>query len=284
MRERSRDLYLCGGTQSSGSTLISWCFLQRHDMDGILDADNDLLTDISTEWGRPLTWYKTTISCFRLSELMDHYRDAGWHVHPLLVVRDVRHVWASLCKKSYGRNGITAEDPPLRTRLRRFKEDWELFRRNGWPMIRYETFVAEPVQVLRFVCAQLALPWDEAMLTWPKDVSDVAGTKHGNQTFRDTRGQGLLDSIRPGNDTLKPGAIPPADLEWLEREFAEFNRENGYPNQLKSGQSPADGCDRAIPSFELTRRHKWEIRRKPIRWFMHSLGFRSDSQNLPAGK
>jgi hypothetical protein len=284
MREKSRDLYLCGGTQSSGSTLISWCFLQRRDMDGILDADNDLLTDISSDWGRPLTWYKTTISCFRLSELMTHYQDAGWRVHPLLVVRDVRHVWASLCRKSYGRNGITAEDPPLRTRLRRFKEDWELFRRSGWPMIRYETFVAEPVQVLRFVCSQLALPWDEAMLTWPKDVSEIAGTKHGNQTFRDTRGQGLLDSIRPSSDELKPGSIPPADLDWLESEFAEFNRENGYPEQLRVGWSPADGSDRAIPSFEMTRRHKWEIRRKPIRWFMHSLGFRGQSRRLSAGK
>lgn len=284
MRERSRDLYLCGGTQSSGSTLISWCFLQRHDMDGILDADNDLLANIPDDWGRPLTWYKTTISCFRLSELTTHYRDAGWHVHPLLVVRDVRHVWASLCKKSYGRNGITAEDPPLRMRLRRFKEDWELFCRNGWPMIRYETFVAEPVPVLRFVCSQLALPWDEAMLTWPKNVSDIASTKHGNQTFRESRGQGLLQSIRPSSEELKPGAIPPADLEWIEQEFAEFNRENGYPDRLSVAGSSADGSDRAIPSFEMTRRHKWEMRRKPIRWFMHSLGFRGQLHKLPAAK
>ncbi|MBI3468445.1 MAG: hypothetical protein HY000_36040 [Planctomycetes bacterium] len=274
MREGIRELYLCAGTQSSGSTLISWCFLQRRDMNGVLDADNDVLTDIPTHWGQPSTWYKTTISCFRMSELMSHYQEAGWNVNPLVVVRDVRHVWASLCKKRYARNGTTAEDPPLRLRLRRFREDWELFRRNGWPMIGFEAFVSEPVQVLRHVCAQLALAWDDGVLTWPKDPSDIARTKHGNQTFRQSRGRGLLQSLKPSSDELKPGAIPPADLEWLETEFAEFNRENGYPDHIPVRPSPAIGTPRAIPSFVSTRRLKWELRRKPLRWLMHSLGFR----------
>jgi hypothetical protein len=38
-----KTLYLCGAPQSSGSSLISWCFLQRGDTDGVLDARNDLL-------------------------------------------------------------------------------------------------------------------------------------------------------------------------------------------------------------------------------------------------
>lgn len=283
MRDTTRDLYLCGGTQSSGSTLISWCFLQRSDMDGILDADNDLLANIPFQWGRPNTWYKTTISCFRMSELMAHFEDAGWRVHPLLVVRDVRQVWSSLCRKPYGRNGITAEDPPLRLRLRRFKEDWELFRRRGWPMIRYETFVAEPVEVLRFVCSQLELHWDEAMLKWPKDPEAIASTKHGNQTFRQTRGEGLLQSIKPGSDELRPGAIPDSELKWLELEFAEFNQENGYPEHVPMVPTAGVGNGRAVPNFESTRRHKWEMRRKPLRWFMHSIGFRGQLHQ-PAAK
>jgi hypothetical protein len=253
-------------------------------MDGILDADNDLLADIPVHWGCPNTWYKTTISCFRMSELKAHFEDAGWRVHPLLVVRDVRQVWASLCRKSYGRNGITAEDPPLRLRLRRFKEDWQHFRRNGWPMIRYETFVAEPVEVLRFVCSQLELHWDEAMLTWPKDPVDIASTKHGNQTFRQTRGQGLLHSIKQNSEELKPGAIPQVDLEWLESEFAEFNQENGYPDRVHVSPVSTMVAGRAIPSFESTRRHKWEMRRKPLRWFMHSIGFRDRAHRVPASK
>ena len=275
MRERNRELYLCGGTQSSGSTLISWCFLQRQDMNGVLDGDNDLLTEIPPHWGQPRTWYKTTISCFRVSELMSHYEDAGWTVHPLLVVRDVRHVWASLSKKPYGRNGITAEDSPLRMRLRRFKEDWEMFVRHGWPMIRYESFVAHPTEVLKSTCAQLGLEWDQTMVVWSKSSYDIASTKHGNQTFRETRGRGLLESIKTGSESPRLGSIPPADLEWLETEFREFNRHNGYPSELTRDVPAPAGSARAIPSFEMTRRHKWEIRRKPLRWFIHSLGFRT---------
>ena len=43
MAAREKALILCGGLQSSGTTLISYCFLQRGDTDGVLDADNDLL-------------------------------------------------------------------------------------------------------------------------------------------------------------------------------------------------------------------------------------------------
>ena len=106
-------LILCGGLQSSGTTLVSYCFLQRGDTNGVLDADNDLLPAIDPRLAQPFAWYKTTISCFRLSEIAEHYRDAGWNVRTLLVLRDLRAVWASLRGKSYGRNGITAEDPPL---------------------------------------------------------------------------------------------------------------------------------------------------------------------------
>ena len=119
MAKARRILYLAAGLQSSGSTLVSWCFLQRPDMNGFLDADHDLLRDIPQDIGTPLAWFKMTISCFRLSEMAAHYEDAGWDVRPLLIVRDVRHVWNSLCRKPYGRNGTTAEDPPLRARMRR---------------------------------------------------------------------------------------------------------------------------------------------------------------------
>lgn len=50
MSRQNRVLLLCGGLQSSGSTVISWCFLQRPDTDGFLDADNDLLPPILTKW------------------------------------------------------------------------------------------------------------------------------------------------------------------------------------------------------------------------------------------
>lgn len=278
----NRALFLCGAPQSSGSTLISWCFLQRRDMNGVLDARTDLLRDIPTHIGQPFTWCKTTISAFRMRELVPYYQDAGWTVRPLLVLRDVRHVWASLCLKPYGRNGTTAEDPPLRLRLRRFKEDWEYFRGQGGVMIRYESFLAAPERVLRDACTDLGLAWDDAMLTWPKERSQIADTKYGNRTFRATRGRGLLDSLRSSPDTLSPGAIPTADLEWLEAEFAEFNAANNYPAQLAIARSRTDG-ERSVPSYEVTRRYTWDSRRKPLRSFMHRLGFRGRIREAVAG-
>ncbi len=46
-----KSLLLCGGLQSSGTTLISYCFLQRGDTDGVLDADNDLLPALDPQSG-----------------------------------------------------------------------------------------------------------------------------------------------------------------------------------------------------------------------------------------
>ena len=97
---RKKALILCGGLQSGGTTLVSYCFLQRADTDGVLDADNDLLPTLDPNLARPFAWYKTTISSFRLSEIADHYRDAGWNVRTLLVLRDLRSVWASLRREA----------------------------------------------------------------------------------------------------------------------------------------------------------------------------------------
>jgi hypothetical protein len=271
MIEPARVLHLCAGTQSSGSTLVSWCFLQRADMNGVLDGENDLLP-VPPSVAGAFVWYKTTISCFRLSELIAHYQDEGWSVRPLLVVRDVRRVWASLSRKHYGRNGTTAEDPPLRLRLRRFKEDWELFRREHRPMVRYEDMMAEPEKTLRATCTQLQLPWDDAMLTWPKDPKLIASTRHGNETFHASLGQGLRQSIRTPGARGETIDIPPADLEWLESEFREFNAVNGYPSRLEVSRDGSNGRHRAVPNFQVTRRYKWEIRRKPFRWLLSSFG------------
>ena len=38
----------------------------------------DLLPALDPRLARPIAWYKTTISCFRLGEIVRHYRDAGW--------------------------------------------------------------------------------------------------------------------------------------------------------------------------------------------------------------
>jgi hypothetical protein len=240
-------------------------------MDGVLDGATDLLPPLDPGLGRPLAWYKTTIACFRLCEVADHYRDQGWDVHPLLIVRDVRKIWESLVKKTYGLNGITAEDPPLRMRLNRFLDDWERFRAEDWPILRYEQLVEHPRRALEAACDRLDLPWDEAMFTWPKQHEDVADAQRGNKTFWNTRGSNLLDTLASYADQPKTLAVPAADLVWLESRFREFNMANGYPLHV---ELPASGAVASPPpSFAATRRYRWETMRKPFRQLLLMLGF-----------
>jgi hypothetical protein len=268
-----KALVLCGGLQSSGTTLVSYCFLQRGDTDGVLDADNDLLPALDPQLARPFAWYKTTISSFRLSEIAQHYRDAGWDVRTLLVLRDLRAVWASLRKKSYGRNGITAEDPPLRLRVRRFIDDWRNAAATGTVLMRYEDFVRTPESTLQQVCDQLDLPWDPAMLVWPKAAERIADRKNGNGSFWNSRGASLLDTLAQYREKPAPQALPGAELEWLESEFRDFNKVSGYPLHW-SGAATDELAGVAVhePRFEVTRRYKWETAQKPFRWLLSRLG------------
>ena len=257
MGHAPKPLYLCAGLQSSGSTIVSWCFLQRADMDGVFDARNDVLPEIPPV-STPLAWCKITISSFRFSEMKAHYEDEGFEVRPLLVVRDVRAVFNSIVKKHYGSNGITAEEPPLRMRLRRFKEDWELFRDRGWPTIRYEALVVDPEPTLRRACDDMGLAWDEAIMTWPKRKDQIAAPRHGSPTFRQSLGSTFKETVKPPLADLRVANIPPEDLDWLEKEFAEFNRAFGYVEHAP----PAPGLSwegrerRAVPRWENTRRFR----------------------------
>jgi len=255
-----RTLYLCAGTQSSGSTLISWCFLQRHDMDGVLDARFDHLPSVPEKLSAPLPWVKFTIACFRFSEVMSHFEDEGFRVKPLLVVRDVRSVFNSLIQKKYGRNGITADDPPIRLRLRRFLEDWRMFRERNWPILKYEDFTQDAVGHLQKSCAAFDLAWDDAMARWPKKLEQIADPGFGNETFVLSRGSSLQATIKPSLANIKTDHTPPGDLEWMEREFAEMNTAMGYPAHVPPTASHSLG-ERAVPRFENTRRYE-RLRRK----------------------
>lgn len=248
----SRILHLCGGLQSSGSTLVSWCFLQRRDMDGVLDARFDTLPELSPAL-RGGAWCKFTIACFRFSEVRAHFVDAGWTVRPLLVVRDVRAVFNSLIRKPYGRNGITADDPPLRLRLRRFGEDWKMFEERNWPIFRYEDMLEKPEAAMRDICSRMELPWDEGMLTWPKDAREISDAKFGNETFVSSRGQALQQTVKPHLAAIKTTHIPVGDLEWMEQHFAEMNRVMRYPEHVPPTIAP-DQPQVAVPVFENTRR------------------------------
>jgi hypothetical protein len=276
MASRNNALVLCAGLQSSGTTLISYCFLQRADTNGVLDADNDLLPTIDPNLARPYAWYKTTISCFRQSEIAQYFRDAGWEVRTLLVLRDLRSVWASLRSKPYGRNGITAEDPPLRLRVRRFVEDWRSTQASGGATMRYEDFVASPTTTLQQACGSLGLPWDVSMLTWPKPPDRIADRKNGNGSFWDSRGANLMSSLKQFRQRNSDLQLPAGDLSWLETEFRDFNYANGYPLMLRcEAEAEGDVGRFQSPSFEVTRRYKWETAQKPFRWLLSQFGRRN---------
>ena len=229
-------------------------------MDGILDARFDMLPMLSPTADKKC-WCKFTIACFRFSEVRAYFEDEGWAVRPLLVVRDARAVFDSLIRKSYGRNGITADDPPLRIRLRRFREDWDLFHQRGWPILRYEDLMTEPQATLKTACTELELPWDDAMVSWPKPAERIADASFGNPTFVSSRSTTLINSIKPSLAAVSTRHIPPDDLKWIETEFAEMNQVMNYPLALEPAFSEEGQLRRAIPCFETTRRYE-RLRRK----------------------
>ncbi len=246
------ELILCSGLQSGGTTLVSWCFLQRPDMSGILDMSSDVI-QLMPYLDTPLGWCKITTSCFRWDDVADFFRDQGWVIRPLLVVRDVREAYCSLRTKPYGLNGMTAEDPPLRLRFRRFLRDWEQFRANGWPIIRFESLLADPVVTLQDCCKQLGIRWYDDMIDWPKPIDNINGVELANITFRTSlSSEGLQKSIIPKNKLTHLTEISANDLEWLENTFLEYNQENNYSLHNPSVEFES-APDR--PSFFVSKRH-----------------------------
>lgn len=223
-------------------------------MDGVLDARFDKLPEIPAKRSAPLAWCKFTVACFRFSEVRDYFIDEGWEPRPLLVVRDARSVFNSLIAKSYGRNGTTADDPPIRLRLSRFREDFELFTAQGWPILRYEDLATEPVDALKRSCAAMGIDYHPAMNDWPKPLSQIADGSFGNETFVTKKGATFAGTIDPALFAVKTDRIPPGDLQWLETHFAEMNRQMRYPEHVAPTAPPAPA--RAIPRFENTRRHE----------------------------
>jgi hypothetical protein len=250
-------------------------------MDGVLDARFDHLPAVPEKLSAPLPWVKFTVACFRFSEVMTHFEDEGYSVKPMLVVRDVRSVFNSLIQKKYGRNGITADDPPLRLRLRRFLEDWRMFREKNWPVVKYEDFTKDPVGHLKTSCEALGLGWDEAMVRWPKKVEQIADAGFGNETFTLSRGSSLAATVKPALANIKTDHTPPEDLEWMEREFAEMNAAMGYAAHVPATAGASLGR-RAVPRFENTRRYERLRRKYRISRFLSGMGSWMKRRPTPA--
>jgi hypothetical protein len=268
-------MILCGGMQSGGTTLVSWCFLQRRDTNGVLDMY--ILRPAFERVTEPTVWVKMTVGAFRWLDVCEFYRDLGWEPAPLLIVRDVRVAYASLMRKPYGANGTTGEDPPLRMRFRRFLRDWEIFRANGWPILEFETLLRDPRGVLQEACGRLGLPWDEGMMTWPKPLSDVAYVNERVQkTFAESLPDGsLMAAVRPEKAQAGIDEVPRTELEWLDRTFADYNLHHGYPERLAPPRADSEPLPIPIPRFEGTALHWYlsEIARlKDENWRLSAAG------------
>lgn len=254
-----KPIYLCAGMQSGGTTLVSWCFLQRPDMDGMLDMPHCRIQDVPVSKA-PIAWCKMTVCSFRWPEVAAVFRQWGWEdVRPLLVVRDVRHVMASLRLKNYGMNGTTAEDPPLRVRFLRFLEDWRLFRANQWPILRYESLVEQPEATLRAACGAMGLPWHDEMIAFSGSKED-ASLGSGNRSFHESLSYDGLDATlqryRQSVFQRQAPGLPAEEVSWLDETFAAYNQVHGYNE---------DGCSftdpDALPFYptymDQLRREKW---------------------------
>lgn len=200
-QSKPRTLYLCGGMQSGGSTLVSWCFLQRHDLDGVLDMENSLIYQDFSRVKSADVWLKMTIGSFRLAELVSLYEAQGWRVKPLLVHRELSATYRSLRGKSYGFDGATADEPPIFIRIQRYLADLDTAQTKDWPVLKYEELVNDAEATLRITCKLLDLAWDEAMVSWPKADGSIAYPENGNSSFLNTKHgspnlQSALDKYR----------------------------------------------------------------------------------------
>jgi hypothetical protein len=273
----SRRMILCAGLQSSGSTLFSWCFLQRRDTNGALDMPNDIIRTSFEKVTEPILWVKMTVGAFRWLDVHETYRDMGWRPEPLLFVRDVRATYASLMKKSFGANGNTAEDPPLRVRFRRFLSDWELFRERGWPIVRFEDFIEDECAVLMRICRDLSLDWDRGMISWPKQLSEIVYVDAIQKTFERSLAKGSLPAAKlSGKIQIRIENLPQSELEWLEETFAAFNRFHGYPDRVyhpAGGEAPARMTG---PGFEGTAREWYYSEQERLRAENESLRCEND--------
>jgi hypothetical protein len=252
----NQRMILCGGLQSGGTTLISWCFLQRRDTNGVLDMAHNIVHGGFAKVSEPIFWINMTIGAFRWLDVREHYRDRGWDPEPLLVVRDVRTTYDSLLTKSYGFNGLTAEEPPLRMRFRRFLLDWELFRANAWPIVKFEGVVDDARETLTKACHDLGIAWDEAMLSWPKDASQIAYVLDPpNQTFEQSLDRGAMaSSLLKEKARLEVANVPRRELAWLEETFAEYNEFHGYPKKLRPASAAELADELPPPQYRGTER------------------------------
>jgi hypothetical protein len=109
------------------------------------------------------------------------------------------------------------------------------------------------------------------MLTWPKPATQLAEPGHGSPTLRAGMGTSFAATVNAEHAGVSIQFVPPADLEWLETTFADFNRVHGYPAHIASDIQWAGSDTRAVPRYELTSRYRRDRRSQAMQRSLDAL-------------
>ena len=105
----------------------------------------------------------------------------------------------------------------------------------------------------------------------PKTREQIADSRYGSVVLHETRKQTLHDSLRTDRAIVQTQNILPDDFAWLEREFAEFNRDMNYAAHVDYVPPTNSEFTRLVPCYENTRRHWRQSRKGPIRKALRSV-------------
>jgi hypothetical protein len=222
---KKQPLILATGLQSGGTTVVSHAFLKHSQVDGILDMASDKIEMNFARVTLPIVWVKMTSIAFRWEEVAEIYRLQGYEVYPLLIVRNPFDAWSSLKNKWYGLNSVTAEDPPLILRFRRFLQDWMLFTNKGWPIIKFENFIADPTRTIQKACTQLPIEFESSMLSLDNE-QDIAYVNETNESFETNKSKGIVNDV-----AHRVGELSHCEVNWISASFSVFNDSYGYLNR-----------------------------------------------------
>lgn len=197
------SIILLEGLQSGGSTLVSACFLQHPNANGILDlfhfsamhnffrCHRRQILKSGFTFKAPDLVVKFTCGHYNVHEMLKSFTAYEERIVPVAIVRDPRSVVSSWLRR-FGSlenvySGYTGKsgnfwDTPIKPwdRIARFCDDLKWYKDNGHPIITYEKLCINPEQTLMKACEQIGLPYSRDMITWPKPDHDMLNTGGGN--------------------------------------------------------------------------------------------------------
>ncbi len=243
-------MILATGLQSGGTTVVSGAFLKHPDLDGILDMASDRIDTNLRLVNSPVTWVKMTTISFTWREVAEIYQMQGYDIHPLMIVRNPYDVWASLKTKWYGINSVTAEDPPLVLRFRRFLSDWNWFRKQNKTIICFEEFILNPVQTLETACKSLPIEYIESLVNDRVKLDDIAYVSESNQSFMESLGTGVSSKIATHKKRLSE-----SEYNWITESYKDVIKHYGYENNHQVYKDSSELGDEIIPKPFDSRRY-----------------------------